>query len=191
MPEIPDLTIYLETIGARTIGETLEHVRIASPFLVRTVTPPIRAVENKRVRAMRRVGKRIVFELEDDLFLVVHLMIAGRFKWKERGAKVPGKVGLAAFDFPKGTLIFTEASSKKRASVHVVQGEAALAEIDPGGIEPLTSTPKTFGEALTRESHTLKRTLTDPRLFAGIGNAYSDEILHRARMSPMQLTKNL
>lgn len=191
MPEIPDLTIYLETIGARTIGEPIEHLRIASPFLVRSVMPPIRTAEGKRVLGMRRIGKRIVFELEAKLFLVVHLMVAGRFKWKERGAKIPGKLGLAAFDFPKGTLLLTEASTKKRASLHLVEGEAALAEIDRGGLEPLTSTVETFGEALARESHTLKRTLTDPRLFAGIGNAYSDEILHRARMSPMKLTKNL
>jgi formamidopyrimidine-DNA glycosylase len=191
VPEIPDLTIYVETIGARTIGEPLEHVRVASPFLVRTTDPPIRAAEGKRVRALRRVGKRIVFELEDELFLVVHLMIAGRFRWKERGAKVPGKVGLAAFDFPRGTLVLTEASSKKRASLHLMRGEAALQAIDPGGLEPLTSTAAAFGQALARESHTLKRTLTDPHLFAGIGNAYSDEILHRARLSPLKLTKNM
>ena len=191
MPEIPDLTIYVETIGARTIGEPLEHVRVASPFLVRSVDPPIKAAEGKRVRELRRVGKRIVFALEEDLFLVVHLMVAGRFRWKEPGAKIPGKLGLAAFDFPKGTLILTEASSKKRASLHLVRGEAALKAMDPGGIEPLTATDAQFADALARESHTLKRSLADPHLFAGIGNAYSDEILHRARLSPLKLTKNL
>jgi formamidopyrimidine-DNA glycosylase len=191
MPELPDLTVYLETIGARTIGEPLERARVASPFLVRTVDPPLRAVEGKRVLGLRRVGKRIVFALEDDLFVVVHLMISGRFRWKERGAPVPGKVGLAAFDFPKGTLVLTEASSKKRASLHVVRGEAALHALDPGGVEPLAITRAQFKEALVRESHTLKRALTDPHLFAGIGNAYSDEILHRARLSPARLTRQL
>ncbi len=191
MPEIPDLTIYLETIGAHIAGEPLEHARVASPFLVRTVDPPLRACEGKRVVALRRVGKRIVFALEDDLFLVVHLMISGRFKWRERGAPIPKKLGLAAFDFPRGTLLLTEASTKKRASVHVVRGEAALRALDPGGIEPMTATVAEFAEALRRESHTLKRTLTDPHLFAGIGNAYSDEILHRARLSPTRLTRQL
>src|SRR5580658_3429181 len=191
MPELPDLSVYIETIGAKTIGDPLDHVRLASPFLVRTVDPPVRALEGKRVLAMRRVGKRIVFALEGDLFLVVHLMIAGRFKWRDRGAPVPKKLGLAAFDFPRGTLLLTEASTRKRASVHVVRGEAALAALDPGGIEPMTATLAQFAEALRRESHTLKRTLTDPYLFAGIGNAYSDEILHRARLSPTRLTRQL
>jgi len=191
MPEIPDLTIYLETLTARVAGKTLERVRIASPFLLRSTNPPIREAEGKVVRGLRRVGKRIVLALEGDLFLVVHLMIAGRFKWKEKGAKIPGKIGLAAFDFPEGTLLLTEASSKKRASLYLAAGEAALEALDPGGLEPLDSTLTAFREALTRESHTLKRTLTDPHLFAGIGNAYSDEILHRARLSPTQLTKNL
>jgi formamidopyrimidine-DNA glycosylase len=191
MPEIPDLTVYIETLTARVAGETLERVRIASPFLLRSTTPPIREVEGKIVRGLRRVGKRIVFALDGDLFVVVHLMIAGRFRWKEKGAKVPGKIGLAAFDFPKGTLVLTEASSKKRASLYLVAGEAALRALDPGGLEPLDCTLADFREALTRESHTLKRTLTDPHLFAGIGNAYSDEILHRARLSPTQLTRNM
>ena len=191
MPELPDLTVYLETIGKKTIGEPLERVRVASPFLVRTVDPPLRAVEGKRVVGLRRVGKRIVFALEEEIFLVVHLMIAGRFRWRERGAPIQKKLGLAAFDFPKGTLILTEASTKKRASVHVVRGEAALHALDPGGIEPLEATLATFAEALRRESHTLKRSLTDPHLFAGIGNAYSDEILHRARLSPTRLTRQL
>jgi len=191
VPEIPDLTVYLETIGARVVGEPLEHARVASPFLVRTVDPPLRACEGKRVVALRRIGKRIVFELEDDLFLVVHLMISGRFKWRDRGAPIPKKLGLAAFDFPRGTLLLTEASTKKRASVHVVRGEPALRALDPGGVEPMTATLAEFAEALRRESHTLKRTLTDPHLFAGIGNAYSDEILHRARLSPTRLTRQL
>ena len=191
MPEIPDLTIYVETLSARLVGQPMEKARVASPFLVRTVTPPLREAEGKRVTGIRRVGKRIVLAMEGGLFIVVHLMVAGRFRWKERGAKVPGKIGLAAFDFPGGTLILTEASSKKRASLHVVSGEAALAALDPGGIEPMEASVEAFGAALARESHTLKRTLTDPHLFAGIGNAYSDEILHRARLSPTQLTRNL
>jgi formamidopyrimidine-DNA glycosylase len=191
VPELPDLTVYIETIGARTIGDALERVRLASPFLVRTVDPPIRSVEGARVRGLRRVGKRIVFELEHELFLVVHLMISGRFRWRDKGAPVPKKVGLAAFDFTKGTLLFTEASSKKRASVHLVRGEEALRALDPGGVEPLSATTAQFGEVLRRESHTLKRTLTDPRFFAGIGNAYSDEILHRAKLSPTRLTRQL
>jgi formamidopyrimidine-DNA glycosylase len=173
------------------LGETLEHARVASPFVVRTVDPPLRACEGARVLGLRRVGKRIVFALEGELFLVVHLMIAGRFKWRERGAPIPKKLGLAAFDFPRGTLVLTEASTQKRASVHVVRGEAALHAMDPGGIEPLTATLEQFTEAIRRESHTLKRTLTDPHLFAGIGNAYSDEILHRARLSPTRLTRQL
>jgi formamidopyrimidine-DNA glycosylase len=191
MPELPDLTVYIETIGAKTIGSTLEHVRVASPFLVRTVEPPLRAVEGKRVLGLRRVGKRIVFALEGDLFLVVHLMISGRFRWRERGAPVPKKLGLAALDFPNGTLLLTEASTKKRASLHVVRGEDALHALDPGGVEPLEASQASFAEAIRRESHTLKRTLTDPRLFAGIGNAYSDEILHRAGLSPTRLTRQL
>ncbi len=173
------------------MGETLEHARVASPFVVRTVDPPLRACEGARVLGLRRVGKRIVFALEGELFLVVHLMIAGRFKWRERGAPIPKKLGLAAFDVPRGTLVLTEASTQKRASVHVVRGEAALHAMDPGGIEPLTATLEQFTEAIRRESHTLKRTLTDPHLFAGIGNAYSDEILHRARLSPTRPTRQL
>jgi formamidopyrimidine-DNA glycosylase len=191
MPEIPDLTVYLETIGARTIGQPLERVRLATPFLVRTVDPPLRAADGLRVLRLRRVGKRIVFALEGELFLVVHLMISGRFRWRERGATIPKKLGLAAFDFPQGTLVLTEASSKKRASLHVVRGEEALRALDPGGIEPLAATPAEFAQALRRESHTLKRALADPHLFAGIGNAYSDEILHRARLSPTRLTRQL
>jgi formamidopyrimidine-DNA glycosylase len=191
MPELPDLTVYLETIGAKTIGHPLERVRVASPFLVRTVDPPLSAATGARVLGLRRVGKRIVFALEGDFFLVVHLMISGRFRWKEKGIPVPKKLGLAAFDFPNGTLLLTEASTKKRASLHVLRGEEALRALDPGGIEPLDATPASFAEALRRESHTLKRSLTDPHLFAGIGNAYSDEILHRARLSPTRLTRQL
>jgi formamidopyrimidine-DNA glycosylase len=191
MPELPDLSVYIETIGAKTIGDPLEHVRLASPFLVRTVDPPVRALEGKRVLGLRRVGKRIVFALEEELFLVVHLMISGRFRWRERGAPIPKKLGLAAFDFPRGTLVLTEASSKKRASLHVLRGEEALRALDPGGIEPLEATEAEFAAALRKESHTLKRSLTDPRLFAGIGNAYSDEILHRAQLSPTRLTRQL
>ena len=191
MPELPDLSVYIETIGAKTIGDPIEHVRLASPFLVRTVDPPVRALEGARVLGLRRVGKRIVFALEGELFLVVHLMISGRFRWRERGAPIPKKLGLAAFDFPRGTLLLTEASTKKRASLHVVRGEDALRALDPGGVEPLEATQAQFAEALRRESHTLKRSLTDPRLFAGIGNAYSDEILHRARLSPTRLTRQL
>jgi formamidopyrimidine-DNA glycosylase len=166
-------------------------VRLASPFVVRSVTPPISAIQNRQVRALRRLGKQIVLEFEGDLFLIVHLMIAGRFQWKERGAKIPGKLGLAAFDFPSGTLLLTEAGSKKRASLHLVEGERNLAVFDRGALEVLGSSLEAFREALTRENHTLKRSLTDPRLFSGIGNAYSDEILHRARLSPMKLTQKL
>ena len=160
MPELPDLSVYIETIGAKTIGDPIEHVRLASPFLVRTVDPPVRALEGARVLGLRRVGKRIVFALEGELFLVVHLMISGRFRWRDRGAAIPKKLGLAAFDFPRGTLILTEASSKKRASLHVVRGEEALRALDPGGVEPLEATLVQFAEALRHESHTLKRSLT-------------------------------
>ncbi len=191
MPELPDLTVYLGCLAPRVLGQTIERVRIQSPFLVRTADPPIRAIEGKRVTGLRRVGKRIVLALEDDLFLIIHLMIAGRLRWRERGAAVPGKLGLAAFDFPSGALLVTEASSHKRAAVHLVRGEAALAAHDPGGIEPLECDAAAFRVALARENRTLKRALTDPRLVSGIGNAYSDEILHRARLSPVTLTSRL
>lgn len=191
MPELPDITIYVEAIAARVVGQPLESVRIVSPFLVRTVAPPVRAAEGKRVVGVRRLAKRIVVCLSDDLFLVFHLMIAGRLHWKERGAKVPAKVGLAAFDFPNGTLTLTEASTKKRAALHLVRGEEALREQDRGGVEPLEATVEEFAGALRRESHTLKRALTDPTLFSGIGNAYSDEVLHRARISPVRLTRHM
>lgn len=173
------------------LGHTLDTVRLANPFVLRTVEPAPSALKGKKVTSLRRLGKRIVFGFEDDLFLVIHLMIAGRFRWLARGAKVPGKLGLAAFDFDNGTLVLTEAGSKRRASIHIVRGEEALHAHDPGGLEPLEISLDQFREALTRERHTLKRTLTDPRTFSGIGNAYSDEILHRARLSPVQMTTNL
>ena len=192
MPELPDVTVYVERVGERVIGQTLERVRLASPFLLRSVAPPLSAVDGKRVLGLERLGKRIVFALEDDVFVVLHLMVAGRLKWPgQKGAKIPGKVGLAAFDFSSGTLILTEASTKKRASLHVVQGRAGLAEHDRGGLEPLGATKQAFREVIQRENHTIKRTLTDPRLFSGIGNAYSDEILHRAQLSPVALTSRL
>jgi len=191
MPELPDVVVYIEHLERRTRGQPLEGVRLGSPFVLRSADPPLSAAFGKKVRGLRRVGKRIVFELEDELFLVIHLMVSGRLHWKERGAKVPGKVGLAAFDFPGGTLTFTEASTKKRASIHLVRGEAALRELDRGGLEVLGATQAQFAQALRRENHTLKRSLTDPRLFSGIGNAYSDELLHRAGMSPVKLTGQL
>lgn len=191
MPELPDIELYLHALRSRIQGHTLEKIRLASPFLVRSFDPPIDQANGKKVIALRRLGKRLVWELEGDLFLIIHLMIAGRFKWADRGAKVPGKVGLAAFDFDDGTLIFTEAGSQRRASLYLVKGEAEVESHDPGGLEVLTSTAEQFGQALTRENHTLKRALTDPHLLSGIGNAYSDEILHAAKMSPMLLTSKL
>ena len=191
MPELPDVLLYIESLKPRVLNQMLERVRLASPFVVRSVAPPISALSNRRVTGLRRLGKQIVLEFEGQLFLVVHLMIAGRFQWKERGAKIPGKIGLAAFDFPAGTLLLTEAGSKKRASLHVVEGEHDLATFDRGALEVLGSSLAAFRETLTRENHTLKRSLTDPRLFSGIGNAYSDEILHRAHLSPMKLTQKL
>jgi len=191
MPELPDVVLYIEHLTARVLDQPLVRVRLGTPFLVRSVDPPLTEAVGRRVVRLRRVGKRIVFELEGDLFLVFHLMIAGRFHWRPPGARVPGKVGLAAFEFPTGTLMLTEASSKKRASLHVVRGAAAVAAFDAGGLEVLDADLAAFRAALTRESHTLKRTLTDPRLLSGIGNAYGDEILHRARLSPVRLTRQL
>jgi formamidopyrimidine-DNA glycosylase len=191
MPELPDVELYVACLRPRIVGRSLDAVRLASPFLLRTVDPPLDAAVGRTVVGVRRLGKRIVVGFEEELFLVFHLMIAGRLRWRAPRARVPGKVGLAAFDFATGTLILTEASSRKRASLHVVRGEAALAEHDPGGIEVLESDRETFRRVLTSESHTLKRALTDPRLFSGIGNAYSDEILHRARLSPVALTGQL
>jgi formamidopyrimidine-DNA glycosylase len=173
------------------LHQSLEHLRIANPFLVRTPEPPITAAEGRSVVGLRRMGKRIVFALEGDLFLVLHLMIAGRLRWRDRGAAIPGKVGLAAFDFPTGSAILTEAGSKRQASLHVIAGAANLVALDPGGLEVLDATLPAFVERLTRENHTLKRALTDPHIFSGIGNAYSDEILHAARLSPMKLTNSL
>jgi formamidopyrimidine-DNA glycosylase len=191
MPELPDVVAYLTALEPRIVGKPLLAVRIASPFLLRTFDPPIAAAEGKIVRSLRRLGKRIVFELEDDLFLVLHLMIAGRLHWKAAGTRAALRTSLAAFDFPGATLLLTEAGSKKRASLHLVRGEAALADHERGGIEVLDAGRDAFQAALTRENHTVKRALTDSRLFSGIGNAYSDEILHRARLSPAKLTSRL
>lgn len=191
MPEFPDVTVYIEALSERVLNQPIQKIRIGSPFILRSFDPPIHAVEQRKVLALRRVGKRIVFELEDQLFLIVHLMIAGRLHWKPKGAKIARKYGQAAFDFPNGTLLLSEAGTKKRASIHLLRGEAALQEHDPGGLEVFESTFDRFREALTRENHTLKRSLTDPRLFSGIGNAYSDEILHRARLSPIRLTRQM
>ena len=191
MPELPDIAVYIECLEARISGKTLEKARVQSPFLLRSFDPPILDVEGKTVRGLRRIGKRIVWELDDDLFMVFHLMIAGRFRWRERGIKVPGRNGLAAFDFPTGSLLMTEASSKKRASLHVVRGEEALAEHDPGGLEVQESSLDQFAERLRSSNHTLKRSLASPRLFSGIGNAFSDEILHAAQLSPLTWTSRL
>jgi formamidopyrimidine-DNA glycosylase len=191
VPELPDIVVYIEALEKRILGQTLEHVRIASPFLLRTVAPPIGSVDGKSVVELRRMGKRICIGLEGDLWLVLHLMIAGRLHWKKRGAKVSPPRGLAAFDFGSGTLLWTEAGSRKRASLHVVAGEAGLRELDPGGLEVLETDLAKFATALTSANHTLKRALTDPRLFSGIGNAYSDEILFAAKLSPLALTQKL
>lgn len=191
VPELPDIIVYLQALAPRILQETLEHVRVASPFLLRTATPPLAAVEGKSVKELRRVGKRIAMGLEDDLWLVLHLMIAGRLHWGKRGAKVSPKRTIAAFDFPHGSLLLTEAGSQRRASLHVVQGEAGLQALDPGGLEIFTSALDSFAARLASANHTLKRALTDPRLFSGIGNAYSDEILHRAQLSPVALTQRL
>lgn len=191
MPELPDVVVYIECLRPRLEGQVLEGVRIPSPFLVRTVDPPIFEAEGKPVVGVRRIGKRIVFCFPNELFLVLHLMIAGRLHWKGCRAKLPGKAGLAAFDFLTGTLTLTEAGTKKRASLHVVRGESTLSSLDPRGLEVLDANEASFREVLMRENHTLKRALTDPRLFSGIGNAYSDEILHRARLSPLALSGKL
>ena len=191
MPEFPDVTVYIEALTERVLNQPIQKIRIGSPFVLRSFDPPISAAEGKKVFALRRLGKRIVFELEDDLFLIVHLMIAGRFHWKPKDAKIARKYGQAAFDFPNGTLLLTEAGTKKRASIHLVRGEAALQEHDPGGLEVLDASLDEFRQALTRENHTLKRSLTDPHVFSGIGNAYSDEILHRAKLSPIRLTQQM
>jgi formamidopyrimidine-DNA glycosylase len=191
MPELPDVSVYVEALQQRLVGQTLQKVRLASPFVLRTFDPPASALEGRTIRSIRRLGKRIVIEFDGELFLIIHLMIAGRFRWLAPGAKLPGKLGLAALDLPNGTLVLTEAGSKRRASMHVVRGAEAVRAHDPGGIEVLEASLDDFRNALTRERHTLKRTLTDPHVFSGIGNAYSDEILHRALLSPVQLTTNL
>jgi formamidopyrimidine-DNA glycosylase len=191
MPELPDIVVYLECLHPRVVGQRLERVQIRSPFLLRTAEPSLVEVEGKQVTGLSRLGKRIVFELESDLFLVLHLMIAGRLQWKPKGAKLPGKIGLAAFLFASGALVLTEAGTKRRASLHVVRGREALRAHDPGGMEVLDADEAAFRAMLVRENHTLKRSLTDPRFFSGIGNAYSDEILHRARLSPLTLTQRL
>ncbi|MBI3268087.1 MAG: formamidopyrimidine-DNA glycosylase [Planctomycetes bacterium] len=186
MPELPDVLVYVECLSARVLGQALERTRLANPFLLRSVEPPMREAEGKRVLGVRRVGKRIVLVLETELFLVLHLMIAGRLHWRERGARPPGRIGLAAFDFASGTLVLTEAGSKRRASLHLVRSEDGLRALDPGGLEVLDAELPAFCRAITREPHTLKRALTDPHVLSGIGNAYSDEILHRARLSPLR-----
>jgi formamidopyrimidine-DNA glycosylase len=191
VPELPEITAYLEGLDRTIVGQTLDATRLRSPSLLRTWDPPVSAAQGRRVVALRRLGKRIVWEMEGGLFLVFHLMITGRFKWTKAGAPVPKKRAHGAFDFPNGTLLLTEQSTKKRASLHVVQGEAALRDLDPGGIDPLTCSTEEFAEALRSTNRTLKRALTDPRVFSGIGNAHSDEILLFARLSPLQRTGNL
>ncbi len=191
MPELPDISAYITALESRIIGEPIEHVRLASPFLLRTVEPPLANVEGRQVREVRRIGKRIAIGLEDDLWLVIHLMIAGRLHWRDVGATLAGRNQLAAFDFPNGSLVLTEAGAKRRASLHVFRGEDALREIDPGGIDVFASDLASFQAALTAENRTLKRALTDPRIVSGIGNAYSDEILHAAQLSPITLTRKL
>jgi formamidopyrimidine-DNA glycosylase len=191
MPELPDITIYLEALEKRAHGQPLRQVRVVSPFLLRTATPPLDCIRGLEVCSLRRVGKRIAFGFQGELWLVLHLMIAGRLHWREPDAKLRGKQHLAAFDFPNGSLVLTEAGTRKRASLHLVQGENALRSLDKGGLEVIGSSFEAFAEALTRRNHTLKRALTDPALFSGIGNAYSDEILHAARLSPILLTQKL
>jgi formamidopyrimidine-DNA glycosylase len=191
MPELPDITVYVEQLTPRIVGQTFEGVRLASPFLLRTASPPISAANGKKVLGVSRMGKRIVIALEDDLYLVLHLMIAGRLHWREHGKAVQGKIGLAAFDFSSGTLLLNEASQKKRAALYLVHGEEALQEFERGGLEVMDASLDDFRARLLVSNHTLKRSLTDPDLFSGIGNAYSDEILHRAQLSPVKLTRTL
>ena len=192
MPELPDIVVYIERLKPRIVGQTLEKIEIRNPFVLRTVDPPLAVANGKRVTKLRRIGKRIIIGLEDDLFLVFHLMIAGRLRWRPPGTKpVGGKLSLAAFHFPNGVLFLTEAGTKRRASIHLVAGERSLAAFDRGGLEVLDVTVEQFSQRLRLENHTLKRALTDPRLISGIGNSYSDEILHRARLSPLSLTSKL
>jgi len=191
MPELPDIAAYITALGPRIVGQPLEHVRLNSAFLLRTAQPPLASVDGRTVRELRRIGKRILFGLEEDLWLALHLMIAGRLHWHAPAAKLAGRRSLAAFDFPDGSLVLTEAGTKHRASLHVLQGEESLRSIDPGGIDIFSSDLDSFRNVLTAENHTLKRALTDPRLLSGIGNAYSDEILHAAQLSPIALTQKL
>ena len=191
MPEYPDITIYIERLRAFLQGQTLQQVRLINPFLLRTVEPPIASIKNREVLGFERFGKRIVFDLSNDLFLILHLMISGRLHWRESGAKIPAKIGLAALDFSNGTLLITEAGTKKRASLHLVKGRSELMNFDSGGLEIFETNFEKFRERLISENHTLKRVLTDPSFFSGIGNAYSDEILHRAKLSPIQLTQKM
>jgi formamidopyrimidine-DNA glycosylase len=191
MPELPDISAYMDALKSRITGQTLEQVRVASPFLLRTVQPPLASAEGREVQKLRRVGKRIALGLEGDLWLVLHLMIAGRLHWRDRGAKLGGRQNLAAFDFSDGSLVLTEAGSKKRASLHVIAGEENLAALDAGGIDVFAADLDSFRAVLTAENHTLKRALTDPRVLSGIGNAYSDEILHAAQLSPIAQTQKL
>ena len=191
MPELPDIVVYVESLETRLLGRTLQQIRLLNPFLLRTATPPIAAAEGKKVVGVRRLGKRIVIGLEGDLFLVLHLMIAGRLRWFDGKAKLPGRISLAAFEFDIGTLVLTEAGTKRRASLHLIEREASAEALHAGGLEVLESDLKAFSSRLKAENHTLKRALTDPHIFSGIGNAYSDEILHRARLSPIALTEKL
>ena len=191
MPELPDIIAYLEALEPRVLGQTLERVRVAKPFVLRSVVPPLAAVEGKQVVELRRMGKRIVLGLEGSLFIMLHLMIAGRLRWVESGGKTPGRILLCIFEFPAGWLLFTEAGSTRRASLHLVEGEGGLQQFERGGLEVMDTNLEAFTARLTSENHTLKRALTDPRLFSGVGNAYSDEILHRARLSPVTLTSRL
>jgi formamidopyrimidine-DNA glycosylase len=191
VPELPDLTIYLEALDARVRGRRLENVTVVSPFVVRSVDPPVSALNGATVEGLDRIGKRLIFACSDDLFLVAHLMVAGRLQWHEKRPKVNRRLMLVLFDFPNGTLVLTEAGTTKRASIHLVRGRASLAQFDRGGLEPLRITAAEFAARVRSENHTLKRTLTDPRLFAGIGNAYSDEILHRAKLSPLLLSSKI
>jgi formamidopyrimidine-DNA glycosylase len=191
MPELPDIEVYIEALQRRVLGQPLQRIRLGSPFLLRSVDPPLKAFEGRPVRALSRLGKRIVFGFEDELHLVLHLMIAGRLHWRPAGAVLARKLGLAAFDFPQGTLLLTEAGSKKRASLHAVRGAAALAAQDPGGLDVFAVSAAAFRAVLRRENHTLKRSLTDPRLLSGIGNWASDEILHHAKLSPVRMSRTL
>ena len=191
MPEYPDITIYVERLEALVKGQPLEQIRFASPFFLRSAEPPIKTIHGAKIAGFKRMGKRIVFVFHRERYLVLHLMIAGRLHWRKRGCKIPGRVGLAAFDFPNGSLLMTEAGSKRRASMHLIEGQAYLEKMNPGGLEVMDAPLEAFRNRLFSENHTLKRSLTDPRLFSGIGNAYSDEILHRARLSPIMLTQKM